>query len=161
MVWVIAMIIRTIRTFRPTKHMNNKYHICLKSTCQKNKTRASCYTKYSLGDFLFMDFLYPFVGPTSCVCSIPLGFLHHLIHLLGIWTHVHVVCRQFQSMSYLPQPPPPPHPCFIPRVHTRSMFEKGDFARFWTCIDCDLGIQPMLVKKVHMHYLLLALNYYY
>jgi len=106
MVWVIAMIIKTIRTFRPTKHMNNKYHICLKSTCQKDKTRASCYTKYSLGDFLFMDFLYPFVGPTSCVCSIPLGFLHHLIHLPGIWTHVHVVCRQFQSMSYLPQTPP-------------------------------------------------------
>jgi hypothetical protein len=55
--------------FVPTKHTNNRHHTCFKSTCQKNKTRVSCYTKYGFGDFLLMGLLYPFVGLTSCVCS--------------------------------------------------------------------------------------------
>jgi hypothetical protein len=102
MVWVIAMIIGTISTFIPTKHMNNKCHMYLRSTCQNNKTKVSCYTKYGLGVFLLIHFLYPFARPTSCVCSTPSWFLHHLVHLLGIGTHMHVVCRQFQLMPYLP-----------------------------------------------------------
>jgi hypothetical protein len=101
MVWVIAMIIRIISIFVPTKHTNNKFHMCLKSTCQNNKIRTSCYTKYGLSDFLLMGSWYRFATPISYVCSNPQGFPHHLIHLLGTRTHVHVVCRQFQLMSYL------------------------------------------------------------
>ncbi len=34
--------------------MNNKLHMCLRSTCQMNQTRMSCYTKYNLNDFLLL-----------------------------------------------------------------------------------------------------------
>ncbi len=98
--------IGTISTFIPIKHTNNKHHMYyFKSTCQKNKTKASCYTKYGLGDLLLMGLWYPFARPTSCICSTPLGFPHHLIHLPRTRAHVHVVCKQFQWM-----------PCLLPHA---------------------------------------------
>ncbi len=77
--------------------------------------------------------------------------------------------------------------CITLGVHTKSMFEKGSkfikvyqnlvimspflvfFSVFFLfyhvkthlCIDCDLGIRPMLVRKVHLHYPLPSLNHYY
>jgi hypothetical protein len=55
MVWVIVIIIMTIGTFVPTKHTNNKDHMCFKNTCKENCIIASCYTKYGFGDFLLKN----------------------------------------------------------------------------------------------------------
>ncbi len=114
--------IGTISTFIPTKHINNKHHMYyFKNTCQNNKTKASCYTKYGLDEFLLMGLWYPFVRPTSCVCSISLRFSYH--HLLRTQTHVHVVCKQFQWMPCLSPP------CLTLGVHAKCMFENWDFVK--------------------------------
>lgn len=126
-----------------------------KSLKSLNKTKSSCYTKYGLGGFLLMGLWYPFVRPTSCECSTPLGFPHHLIHLPRTRTHVHVVCKQFQWMPCLPPP------CLTLGIHAKSMFENWDFVEFWTCINYDLGIQPMFIRKMHLHYPLSSSNNYY
>jgi len=34
-------------------------------------------------------------------------------------------------------------PCLNPSFHTKSTFEKGDFARFWISMDWDNGVWPM------------------
>ncbi len=108
-----------------------------------------------LSDFLLMGLWYPFVTPTSCVCSNLLRFSHHLVHLPRTQTHVHVVCKQFQWMPCLSPP------CFTLGVHAKCMFENWDFVKSWTCIDYDLGIQPMLIRKMHLHYPLPSSNNYY
>jgi hypothetical protein len=30
-----------------------------------------------------------------------------------------------------------------PSIHTKSTFEKGEFAKFWISMDWDNGIRPM------------------
>jgi hypothetical protein len=52
-------------------------------------------------------------------------------------------------------------PCLTLGVHAKSMFEIWDFVKFWICIDYDLGIQPMLIRKMHLHYPLPSSNNYY
>jgi len=63
--------------------------------------------------------------------------------------------QQFQWMPCLSPP------CLTLGVHAKCMFENWDFVKSWTCIDYDLGIQPMLIRKMHLHYPLPSSNNYY
>jgi hypothetical protein len=75
----------------------------------------------------------------------------HMLHSTWVFASLHspstnsstCACgMQTISMDALFAPP-----CFTLGVHAKSMFENWDFVKFWTCIDYDLGIQPMLIKK--------------
>ncbi len=88
-----------------------------------------------------------------------------MFHSIGVFASPHSPSRnsdtcacgmQTISMDALFAPP-----CFTLGVHAKSMFENWDFVEFQTCIDYDLGIQPMLIRKMHLHYPILSLNNYY
>jgi hypothetical protein len=127
MVWVIVLIIKTISMIIPTKHTYGKDHMCLWRTFEKKKKMhgTSHYIKYSWGNSLLMGYLCSFVGAIFFVCSIPLGFSHHLTPLPRTHTHTCVCAMYAISIDILFV-----LPCLTSGVHTKSTFEKGDLLGF-------------------------------
>jgi len=141
MIWIIAMIIKTIDTFIHTKHTYGMGHMCLWRTFQYQKKMhgTSHYTKYGQGGFLLMGSLYPFVGQ-----------FFYIFHSIRVSTSLHLPSKNSHTCAcamytilidtlFVP-------PCITLGLHTKSTFEKKDFIGLWTWIDCDLGIRCMFIN---------------
>ncbi len=89
---------------------------------------------------LLMGFLYPFEG-VSYLCMFHSTWVSTSFHLLSKNSHT-CACAMYAILIDILFVPP----CFTLEFHTKSTFEKKDFVGLLTWIDCDLGIQPMLIN---------------
>jgi hypothetical protein len=96
------------------------------------------YTKYAQGCFFLMDFLYLFVGAIFVCVPFHWGFhitsftFQEFRHMCMCYVHNLVWHFIFTHMSH----PMSPH-----QIH----IWKGGLCWALDLIDCDLGIQPMLI----------------
>jgi hypothetical protein len=138
MVWVIGMIIGTISTSILTKHTYGKDNMCLWKTFKNQKHGTLHYTKYAQGCFLLMGFLYLFVRAIFVCVPFHWGFhitlftFQEFRHMCMCYVH-NLVWHFIFTLMFHPMNP-----------HQIQIW-KGGFCWALDLIDCDLGIQPMLI----------------
>jgi hypothetical protein len=121
------LVIWFILVFMPTPYAFNwGTSVCVRYIIKRQIIRTWRVLRYIPSTVIVVFdcwvFLYPFVRASSYVCSTPMGYAYHLVHLpelrdtsIGIYAHSTIIL--FWPL------------CWTPIFHTMSKLEEGDLER--------------------------------